>query len=410
MRITTQTINNTILTNLNNITTGMAKLNAQISSGNQMATISDNPVNMVTALILRTNLTQITNYQNNLSFGNTAINAAENSLTQMKDLVMQAKTLAIQQVNASVSPENRASAAQQVNNLWQEAITLANSQVAGQYVFGGYRTTGYTAAEPAPFIADMGSGYQVNGNSIAGTSQMLTGTVDNTPPANLIAGDVRINGTDIGPVTLNVAASNGLNMAGANNLATAINTAVSPAVTAKLTTLYGGAASTAEGGFGGTTLTQSINGVSFNVAVPNGATANNVAVLPPPPSMQSPTRQGSRPGSATAATAGQPIPSFSTTPSQAMKQTSWWAHLPAATVRHPLPTRVLPPAHTALAQETTPARFPFPPPEHSPSRPARLTTPFSTASASAAAKALPIRQAMVSCVMRRKALPWQPAI
>ena len=55
MRITTQTINNTILTNLNNITTGMAKLNAQISSGNQMATISDNPVNMViwVRLVLR---------------------------------------------------------------------------------------------------------------------------------------------------------------------------------------------------------------------------------------------------------------------------------------------------------------------------------------------------------------------
>lgn len=277
MRITTQTINNTILTNLNNITTGMAKLNAQISSGNQMATISDNPVNMVTALILRTNLTQITNYQNNLSFGNTAINAAENSLTQMKDLAMQAKTLAIQQVNASVSPENRASAAQQVNNLWQEAITLANSQVAGQYVFGGYRTTGYTAAEPAPFIADMGSGYQVNGSSMASMNTMLTGTVDNTPPANLIAGDVRINGTDIGPVTLNVAASNGLNMAGANNLATAINTAVAPAVTAKLTTLYGGAAAT--GAAVGETMTQSINGVNFNVVVPNGATPNNVAVL-----------------------------------------------------------------------------------------------------------------------------------
>ncbi len=277
MRITTQTINNTILTNLNNITTGMAKLNAQISSGNQMATISDNPVNMVTALILRTNLTQITNYQNNLSFGNTAINAAENSLTQMKDLTMQAKTLAIQQVNASVSPENRASAAQQVNNLWQEAITLANSQVAGQYVFGGYRTTGYTAAEPAPFIADMGSGYQVNGNSIAGTSQMLTGTVDNTPPADLVAGDVRINGTDIGPVTLNVAASNGLNMSGAFNLATSVNgAATSPAVPAKLTTLYAGATATA----GNNTVSFTLNTVpiSYSTTAVDALTAANDAI------------------------------------------------------------------------------------------------------------------------------------
>ena len=60
MRITMQTIHNNILTNLNNLTTGMNRINNQISSTNQMSTISDNPVNLVTSLGLKSNLTQIT--------------------------------------------------------------------------------------------------------------------------------------------------------------------------------------------------------------------------------------------------------------------------------------------------------------------------------------------------------------
>ena len=99
MRITMQSIHYNILTNLNKITTDMNRINTQISSGKQMSTISDDPVNLVTALGLRSNLTQISSYQDNLSFGDKTITAAENGLTQMKTLALRAKTLAIQQVN-----------------------------------------------------------------------------------------------------------------------------------------------------------------------------------------------------------------------------------------------------------------------------------------------------------------------
>lgn len=276
MRITMQSIHYNILTNLNKITTDMNRINNQISSGKQMSTISDDPVSLVTALGLRSNLTQITSYQDNLLFGDKTITAAENALTQMKNLALRAKTLAIQQVNASVTPENRASAAEEVRHLWEQSILLANSEVNGKYVFGGYRTTGYTDAEPAPFLADLVDGYRINGNAVASTSQALTSTVDNTPPADLIAGDVRINGTDIGPVDLNTGVSNGLNMDGASKLAAAVNgAAISPAVAANLTTLtYSSAATTAAAATGNITMT--LNGVAFTIPVTLGDSAATV--------------------------------------------------------------------------------------------------------------------------------------
>jgi flagellin-like hook-associated protein FlgL len=276
MRITMQSIHYNILTNLNKITTDMNRINTEISSGKQMSTISDDPVNLVTALGLRSNLTQITSYQDNLLFGDKTITAAENSLTQMKNLALRAKTLAIQQVNASVTPENRASAGEEVRHLWEQSILLANSEVNGKYVFGGYRTTGYTDAEPAPFIADLVDGYRINGNAVASTSPFLTSTVNNAPPADLAANDLLINGVDIGAVDLNTGVTNGLNMDGASKLAAAINgAATSPAVSANLTTLtYSSAATTAAAATGNITMT--VNGVAITVPVTLGDSAATV--------------------------------------------------------------------------------------------------------------------------------------
>lgn len=229
MRITMQSIHKNILTNLNKITTDMGRVNAQISSGKQMATISDNPVNLVTALGLRTSLSQITTYQDNLTFGDKTITAAESALTQMKDIVLRAKTLGLQQANASVSPQNRASAAEELRHLWEEAITLANSDVNGKYIFGGYRTTGYTDIEPEPFIADLASGYRIVGNALPDLAA-AAGT-----QYNLNAGDLTINGV---PISATVADASSTTHADASAAAraTAINNATgSTGVTATIT-------------------------------------------------------------------------------------------------------------------------------------------------------------------------------
>jgi len=271
-----QSVHYNILANLNRITTDMNRINNQISSGKQLSTISDNPVNLVTALGLRSNLTQIASYKDNLSFGNKIISAAETSLSQMKDLALRAKTLAIQQVNASVTPGNRASAAVEVRHLWEQAIFLANSEVNGKFVFGGYRTTGYTEAEPAPFLADLVDGYRINGNSIAATNQFLTSTVNNT---TIAAGDLAINGTATGANITTGATTNGLFMEKALNAKTVIE-ATDPAVSVNLTTLYGGAAVAADTLDGSdTNFDFDLNGVNITVSIPDGTDQTGVATL-----------------------------------------------------------------------------------------------------------------------------------
>ncbi|MGV1100156.1 flagellin N-terminal helical domain-containing protein [Thiovibrio sp. JS02] len=231
MRITMQSIHNNILGNLNNLTEEMNRINMQISSGKQISKISEDPVNLVTALGLRTSVTEIVQYQENLQFGDKAISAAENSLTQMKEIAMRAKVLALQLVNGSMTADTRRNAAAEVQQLFEEAITLANTSVNGKYIFGGYRTTGYTDSEPTPFIQDARDGYFTNGSRLPDSNNTrLTGTILSAgAAADISTGDLLINNVDLvdilgADIDLTSAGdTDGLNMTGAWNVAQAVN-------------------------------------------------------------------------------------------------------------------------------------------------------------------------------------------
>ncbi|HIJ78457.1 MAG: hypothetical protein OEY01_04595 [Desulfobulbaceae bacterium] len=232
MRITMRTIHQNILGNLNKLTTDMNRINAQISSGKQFSKISEDPVNLITALNLRTKVSEIEQYQDNIQFGDKAINAAENSLTSMKDLVIRAKVLSLQMINGSMTTENRATMAAEIQQLLEETITLSNTSVNGKYIFGGFRTTGYTDVEPTPFIQDTRDGYFVNGTSfpdpntapLTGSQIPLSGAA-----TDITTGDLLINNIDVvatlGPdIDLtSVADTFAINMNGAFNIAQALN-------------------------------------------------------------------------------------------------------------------------------------------------------------------------------------------
>lgn len=192
MRVTMQTIHQRILGNLGSVVSDMNRINSQISSGKRMSKISEDPVNLVGALGLRTNITQIAQYQKNLRYGDNIISASESALNSMKELAIRGKELAIQMANGTMTQENRTSAAEEVRHLWEEAIFLANSDVNGRYVFAGYRTAGYSETEPTPFIADKVDGYIINGSSLTPLAAAAA------TQYNLNTGDLAINGVTIG--------------------------------------------------------------------------------------------------------------------------------------------------------------------------------------------------------------------
>lgn len=282
MRTTLNTIYAKINTNLAKITTDMGKVNDQISSGMQMGKISDAPVNLVSALRFRSSIVEMNQYTENIQHGNTIITSAESALTQMKELTLRAKTLAIQATDPAYTTANREAIAEEIKNMFEQAVYLGNTQINGKYIFGGFRTDGYTAAEPTPFIVDKGDGYWINGSAPTPLPTALTsGALESAATVtDLAANDLLINGVDIGVVDLNgVADTNGLNMAGASALKTAINgAAIVPAVTASLTTQIYGVASA--GAAGGEAIDFAINNIPIAYTAAGGgpAVAANEAI------------------------------------------------------------------------------------------------------------------------------------
>jgi flagellin-like hook-associated protein FlgL len=279
MRITMNTIYSGIQTSLNKLTDDINTTTNQISSGLQMTTIADNPVNMVSALGYRSSIADLNQYTTNIQSGNAIITATQSALTQMKDLTVQAKTLAIQATDPANTSGNLASIATQVNNLLEQAVSLANTQIGGKYIFGGYKTTGYTAQEPTPFIAGKSDGYWVNGTAPAPLPAALTGKTINTatsllaavpPVTGLAAKDLSINGEDVGAVDLTTGGdTNGVNMTGAANLTGAINLHAD---------LYANKAATADTLDGvDSKFSFTLNGTPINVTVPDGSSATAVS-------------------------------------------------------------------------------------------------------------------------------------
>jgi flagellin-like hook-associated protein FlgL len=218
---------------------------------------------MVSALGMRSTLAEITQYQSNITFGGSMIAASEQALTSIKELVMKSKEKTLAGINDSQTFTTRTYIADEIHVYLEQAVTLANTRWDGKYVFGGYRTTGYTDTEPTPFMLGYIDGYRMNGNDFPIHDTMLSGTLGTT---DLTAGDLLINGEDVGAVVLSAGTISGLNMTGAATLKTAINSIALPpgttSVTATLTTLYAGGAETANSN--PTDVSITINGVTIS--------------------------------------------------------------------------------------------------------------------------------------------------
>lgn len=67
----------------------------------------------------------------------TRIQGADTALQSVNDLLSRARELATQGANSTLSPENRAAMAQEIQGIREQMIQLGNTRIGESYVFGG---------------------------------------------------------------------------------------------------------------------------------------------------------------------------------------------------------------------------------------------------------------------------------
>ncbi len=140
MRVSNQSTYDAIKYQLTRTAADLVKANEIVSSGKRINKLSDDPIGMVQVLSLRESLANMEQLGRNISTGRNWLDGGETALGSVKELISDMKTLSIQMANGTAGADERNAAAAQVEGTLEQIVSLANTQVNGQYIFAGTKT------------------------------------------------------------------------------------------------------------------------------------------------------------------------------------------------------------------------------------------------------------------------------
>ncbi|MFZ1762535.1 MAG: flagellar hook-associated protein FlgL, partial [Nitrospira sp.] len=131
----------------------------QISSQKRVTNPADDPSAFGQIVLDKSALSQTTQWVRNINFGTSRVNAADQALGQVQNLITRVRELTIQASSDTTSAEGRQSIAKEVRQLQRQLVQLGNTEVAGQAIFGGTKT------DVQPFTITSGDTVAYQGNS-----------------------------------------------------------------------------------------------------------------------------------------------------------------------------------------------------------------------------------------------------
>jgi flagellar hook-associated protein 3 FlgL len=118
-------------------TEAMMRLQEQASTGSRINRVSDDPSAAYRVMGLNTQGRSLSNYSDNLSDVVSLLDVSSTVIQQIGSSLTDAKTRLTQIASGIYSEDGRKNAAQGINDLLEQIVSLANTQNAGQYLFGG---------------------------------------------------------------------------------------------------------------------------------------------------------------------------------------------------------------------------------------------------------------------------------
>lgn len=140
MRVTQNMMSNIFVRNIQKQTEAMLQRQEQLASQKRINRPSDDPAGMARVLDGRSSLAAIDQYVENIKQGKTRLEITETTLEQVDDLVQQARDLARANSGEEITADQREFAAENIKEIYDHIMQLANSRFGGRYMFSGYQT------------------------------------------------------------------------------------------------------------------------------------------------------------------------------------------------------------------------------------------------------------------------------
>lgn len=114
--------------------------NQRIVTGRRIQRPSDDPSGASTAIKLRHNIGTNDQYIENTHDGIAWLNSTEVACNHIVELLTRVSELATTGANETLTPQERRTIGDEVNEFLEELVDVANIQVKGKYIFAGFQT------------------------------------------------------------------------------------------------------------------------------------------------------------------------------------------------------------------------------------------------------------------------------
>jgi len=155
MRITNNMIVNNMINNIGKNLARMDKYQQMLATGKKITVPSDDPVVAARALKLRTDVAQIEQYKTNVQDAMSWLEITESAVANVGDILQRARELAVQASSGTTTEEDTKKIKQEVEQLKNQLIKIANSTYAGRYIFSGFKTNTRLMDDDGYFTMDV---------------------------------------------------------------------------------------------------------------------------------------------------------------------------------------------------------------------------------------------------------------
>ncbi|MEC4683437.1 MAG: flagellin [Nitrospirota bacterium] len=137
IRVTGLMTDRSLMANHDRATENLYEVERQVSSGQKADTPADGPETMSEALRINRTLAVTHQIIQNAREGANRISLMESILSQIDNVMIRAKGLAIRQANGTMDAQDRRISAEEAERLLEQTVALANTRGGEQYLFGG---------------------------------------------------------------------------------------------------------------------------------------------------------------------------------------------------------------------------------------------------------------------------------
>ncbi len=137
MRITTSMIGAQQITGLQSNVAALLQAQNTVSTGKRINVASDDPTGALGVMTTDNSLRALDQYRTNVERATSRVSTEDSVLQDLGDLVTRAKELGIAQSGDTATDQTRQVAGAEVNQLFEQIVTLANTKFGNEYLFGG---------------------------------------------------------------------------------------------------------------------------------------------------------------------------------------------------------------------------------------------------------------------------------